>query len=327
VNDRAVSVLAEYDFEVIRTWKGRGAILFETSEGVRILKEYTGFTDKLMMQNALLAHIRENSDISVEEILPNKEGLLWTKDQSQGTYIVKTYFPGRECSIRDIGECIRAVELLAGLHNVMKLPAREGEEISVPRMENEYEKHNRELKKVRRFLRNKSQKNDFEIYLLKHYDSFMDKAFEVTEKWQECRNPEYYEQIAAQGLWCHGDFQYHNLLYEENDAFVINFEKCVCDSQVRDLYLFLRKLLEKNNWSVCTGDSLLEAYGRRRPLHREELQQLYYRLAYPEKFWKIVNFYYNTGKSWIPGRNMEKFDKLLKQEKEKELFLRTLLPD
>ncbi len=89
----------------------------------------------------------------------------------------------------------------------------------------------------------------------------------------------------------------------------------------------MRKLLEKNNWSVSAGDSLLEAYERKRPLSKEELRQLYYRLAYPEKFWKIVNFYYNTGKSWIPGRNMEKFDKLLKQEKEKELFLHTLLPD
>ena len=42
MNDRAVSVLSEYDFEVIRTWKGRGAILFETPEGIRILKEYGG---------------------------------------------------------------------------------------------------------------------------------------------------------------------------------------------------------------------------------------------------------------------------------------------
>ena len=327
MNDRAVSVLSEYDFEVIRTWKGRGAILFETLEGIRILKEYTGFTDKLIMQNTLLTHIRENSDLSVEEILPNKEGTLWTKDQNQGTYIVKTYFPGRECSIRDNEECKRAVELLAQLHTIMRLPEKAGEEVSIPRMENEYEKHNRELKKVRKFLRNKSQKNDFEIYLMKHFDSFMEKAFEVTIKWQECHNPGYYGKIADQGLWCHGDYQYHNLLYEDNDINVINFEKCVCDSQVRDLYLFLRKLLEKNNWSVSAGDSLLEAYERKRPLSKEELRQLYYRLAYPEKFWKIVNFYYNTGKSWIPGRNMEKFDKLLKQEKEKELFLHTLLPD
>ena len=50
MNDRAVSVLEEYDFEVLRTWKGRGTILFETKEGIRVLKEYNGMTDRLVWQ-------------------------------------------------------------------------------------------------------------------------------------------------------------------------------------------------------------------------------------------------------------------------------------
>ena len=325
MNDRAVSVLSEYDFEVIRTWKGRGAILFETPEGIRILKEYKGFPEKLAVQNALLARVREESDILVEEILPNKEGELWIKDQSQETYIVKTYFEGRECSIRDNEECRKVVRMLAKLHKAMIMPPEPGEEGGILRLDREYEKHNRELKKVRRFLRGKSQKNDFEIYLLKFYDGFMEKAFEITERWNACQKESDYEQIAGAGTWCHGDFQYHNLLINGSDMFVINFEKCACDSQIRDLYLFLRKLLEKSNWSLSVGNSMLDAYQKERTLSEEERLQLYYRLAYPEKFWKIVNFYYNTGKSWIPGRNMEKFDKLLKQETEKELFLNTLL--
>lgn len=325
MNDRAVSVLSEYDFEVIRTWKGRGAILFETPEGIRILKEYKGVPEKLERQKALLDCIRENSDIFVEDIFPNKEGTLWTKDQYQDTYIVKSYFEGRECSIRDPEECQKAAGVLAKLHTAMIMPTGGEAQDCVLRLDKEYEKHNRELKKVRRFLRNKGQKNDFEIYLLKFYDQFMEKAFEVTEKWSACQKEDYYEKIAQQGVWCHGDFQYHNLLMNGNDTHVINFEKCVCDTQMRDLYLFLRKLLEKSDWSVETGSCILEAYQKEKTLSKEDIEQLYYRLSYPEKFWKIVNFYYNTGKSWVPGRNMEKFDKLLKQESEKEAFLKTLL--
>lgn len=346
MNDRAVSVLSEYDFEVIRTWKGRGAILFETPEGIRILKEYTGLTGKLALQNELLSHIREAGDVATEEIIPNKEGALWTQDQNQDVYIVKTYFEGRECNIREEAECRQAAETLAKLHQVMHLPhgapsdavkdtakgiapggaaqhMASGGAQNATRMDREYEKHNRELKKVRRFLRDKSQKNDFEIYLLKYYDSFMEQAFSVTEAWRACRREDA-AQAPEQDAWCHGDYQYHNLLLDGNDMCVINFEKCMCDSQIRDLYLFLRKLMEKNNWSVAFGDMLLTAYQKKRMLSQEELEQLYYRLAYPEKFWKIVNFYYNAGKAWIPGRNMEKFDKLLRQEKEKQNFLRTL---
>ena len=42
MNDRAVSVLEQYDLEVERTWKGRGSIHFETKDGIYILKEYKG---------------------------------------------------------------------------------------------------------------------------------------------------------------------------------------------------------------------------------------------------------------------------------------------
>lgn len=193
-------------------------------------------------------------------------------------------------------------------------------------MDKEYEKHNRELKKIRRFLREKGQKNDFEIFLLKYYDVFMEKAFAVAKRWQEDAAKAEASDKPPLLDWCHGDYQYHNLLFREHDISVINFEKCICDSQVRDLYLFLRKLLEKNNWSSFVGDGLLEAYQKEKPLTAEEMKQLYYRLAYPEKFWKIVNFYYNSGKAWVPGRNAEKLEKLLQQEKEKEQFLRELLP-
>ena len=122
------------------------------------------------------------------------------------------------------------------------------------------------------------------------------------------------------GSFCHGDYQHHNLLCQ-NTTSVINFEKCALDSQMRDLYLFLRKLLEKTNWSVPLARGLLDVYGRISPLSAVDYLQLYYRFAYPEKFWKIVNFYYNSRKVWIPGRHMEKLERLLIQQGVKKAFL------
>lgn len=60
----------------------------------------------------------------------------------------------------------------------------------------------------------------------------------------------------ASCIICHGDYQYHNILVtkggieEGNNSgiTVINFEKCIRDNPVRDLYLFMRKLMEKGNW-------------------------------------------------------------------------------
>ena len=42
----------------------------------------------------------------------------------------------------------------------------------------------------------------------------------------------------------------------------------------------------------------------------------------PDKFWKIVNFYFNKAKSWIPGYSASKLRAVLSQESDKQQFLR-----
>ncbi|HBA49756.1 MAG TPA: hypothetical protein DCZ91_18565, partial [Lachnospiraceae bacterium] len=127
--------------------------------------------------------------------------------------------------------------------------------------------------------------------------------------------------------FCHGDYQYHNILQGSSGWFLVNFEKYMRDNPVRDVYLLLRKLLEKENWSVSLGAELLEAYEKERPISACSRIDLYYRLAYPEKFWKIANFYYNSGKAWIPGKNQEKLERVIAQEQEKQHFLDEVFRD
>ncbi|MCH5248998.1 MAG: CotS family spore coat protein [Lachnospiraceae bacterium] len=325
MNDRAVSLFDYYDIEISRTWKGRGAILCESDKGLFILKEYSGPINKVNFQDTLLNHIREAGFRMAESILKTREGELIVYDQDRIPYIVKSYFEGKECNNRELEECRQAVQLLAKLHNCADLSSWE-DFVSQPvfHIEKEYEKHNRELKKVRRFLRTKSQKTPFEIFLTEHYDYFLDIALQITEEMRYYIENEKNDNREEFPIVCHGDYQYHNIIQTSDGMALVNFEKCVRDDTVRDLYLFMRKLLEKNNWSLKIGDSLLEAYNSERTLSEKDYMKLYYRFAYPEKFWKIVNFYYNSGKAWIPNRNMEKLEKLLAQENEKSDFLKTV---
>jgi len=317
VNDRAVSLLENYEIEVLKTRKGRGAIICETNQGEYIFKEYFGMTEKLMFQNQLLHQMKEKCPVMTEEMIPTKEGELYVTDGDGIHYILKTNFNGRECNIKDMGEIKSAISTLATLHESMVVDKEENE-LPYCDLSKEYEKHNKELRRVRNFLKKKSQKTEFERYLTSHYDYFLEQAEEVQKQWSEYAFlPEDEEKITI----CHGDYQYHNIIRMNEKTAVINFEKWVADDPIRDLYFFLRKILEKNNWNVNLGDSLLEAYSKERPIGARSHVNLYYRFAYPEKFWKIVNFYYNSRKAWIPEKNIEKLQKVVEQEKEKQGFL------
>ncbi len=320
MNDRAVALLERYDVEILRTRKGRRVILCDSDKGLLVFKEYEGNEAKLVLLTRLLSRIREQGKVMAEELIPTREGALCVRENDGTAYILKTCGEGHECNIYDREECRSAVRALAWLHQCMVLPPSE----DCPPLQQfsplqEYEKHNREFVKVQRFLRKKSQKTMFEYGLLKCFDYFIEQAREVTEGWRtyEERMPEMQPEYA----YCHGDYQYHNILCSSQSMYVVNFEKCVRDRQIRDLYLLMRKLLEKTDWPVALGQELLAAYEKINPISAYEYIDLYYRLAYPEKFWKIVNFYYNSGKAWIPQRNQEKLDRLMAQEQQKKIFL------
>lgn len=321
MNDRTVALLEQYEVEVLRTRKGRGAILCDTDRGCLIFKEYAGNESRLALEDRLLAQIREMGIVLVDAIVPTREGALSVRDGEGTCYVLKTCFEGRECNIYERGECLEAVRMLARLHGCMELAGEGLPALFSPLRE--YEKHNKELIKVRGYLRRKGQKQGFERLLSESFDGFLDQALQITEDWRQYRESlEKTDKAAgAPALFCHGDYQYHNILRCEGGWRIVNFEKCIRDSQIRDLYLLLRKLLEKSGWPVPLGRELLEAYQAIRPISAYDYIDLYYRLSYPEKFWKISNFYYNSGKAWIPERNREKLEKLLAQEKEKQSFL------
>ncbi len=384
MNDRAAALLEQYDIEVIRVRKGRGALLCDTPQGVLIFKEYAGTEARLALQNRVLRHIQNQKQIKTDTILPTKTGELWVKDKDGVSYILKTYFEGRECDIYQKEECLLAMELLAKLHNCMQeLPdtdsgqlssedvvtgqlapanmgsealspadtdagafspeasvtgeepdterltaeaeAVSGQETSANKEESvlqEYERHNKELVRIRNFLRKKKQKQPFERELYRVLEDFILQARKVTDDWS--RYVQDLDLTEPMDTYYHGNYQYHNIIFDGKEWYVINFEKCQQGSQVRDVFLMLRKLLEKSDWQLDLGRELLAAYTRIRPLSAYEAIDLYYRLAYPEKFWKIVNFYYNAPKAWIPERNMEKLQKVLEQEHNRQAFLKEM---
>ena len=52
-----------------------------------------------------------------------------------------------------------------------------------------------------------------------------------------------------------------------------------------------------------------------RPISSEEWENLQNRFTYPEKYWKLANYYFSHNKAWISGKNTEKLEKVIAQKK------------
>ena len=309
--DRGISVLEQYGLEAKSTYRGRGALICDTQAGLVQIREYNGSPRKLGYQAKLLEIVSTRNQISVDSLLPNQEGAYVSADKDNIPYVVKRWYEGRECDTQSMKDIKRSVTALASLHKTMKMPVQT-HYVKEPLLM-EYERKNRELRKIRKFVCQKRRKNDFELRYLDSIACYLWHAEEA----QRRLNCSDYEDLRCRSLEtgdvCHGEYNQHNVLMLAQNTAVINFDRWHYDVQMEDLYQFMRKILEKHNWDLEMGRQMLLAYHEEKPMNVQELENLRIRFAYPEKFWKLANYYYSHSKAWISEKNLEKLEKLIAQ--------------
>jgi len=187
----------------------------------------------------------------------------------------------------------------------------------------ESKKHKTELIRARQFIRKKSSKNDFELLFLKEFDRFLSQVEQSDAYLTENEYAFLENKVKEMKLYCHGDCNHHNILFSQGQVSIQNLERLRPDLQIKDLYLFIRKICEKNKWTPAFATACVDAYMEEMPLCREELKYLYTRFWYPEKFRKITNGYMNQSKALPPRRQKEKLQSLLGLEKDRMEFLNT----
>lgn len=330
-----VDILEQYDIKINSTRKVRGAFFCDTNEGTMLLKETKMSDRRAPFFYKMLSELRNSGDFQVELPVKNKEESFISVSKDGRRYMLKKWFVGRECEVHREKEITGAVKKLANLHKAMQWQDNSEEcTISVGRhLKEEILCHNRELKKVRSYIRSKVKKGKFEYLYLQSFDKMFDQAQRAMKRLEESQYETLYRESIEQKRIVHGDYNYHNILIlsENNwiegrnpDLAVTGFEHFCLDVQGQDLYYFLRKVLEKYHWDVRVGDALLKAYDSVRTLSREELEFIAIRLSYPEKFWKTASVYYRSNKAWISEKNEEKLSRSIAETDEKKNLLKNL---
>lgn len=351
-----LEVLERYDIEVKSTRRIRGAFFCDTNEGTMLLKETKISGRRAPFLYLVLSAIEERGNVRVDTPVFTRDGELLVTSGDGAVYMLKKWYQGRETDIRQESEIARAAVEMAKLHSELRQgvtgtgrngPDQTGQvcdaqernrqegntqadQAEIPVIPagrdpvEEIRRHNRELKKVRAFVRGRVAKNEFEYLFLDSFEKMYCLAETVLLRMENSSAEELFEESVRCGYLVHGDYNYHNLLMLRDGMAVTNFEHMRVDIQVRDLYYFMRKVMEKNHWKLKTGQRILESYESVRRLSDEEREYVGLCLAYPEKYWKTASTYYHSNKAWLPEKYVEKLEIAVRQNEEKSDFLKKI---
>lgn len=319
MNEKSLKVLEQYDLEVKNIRRGRESYVIDTDKGIVLLKEYSGSEQRGIWMEKICRQVIENG-LYADCPMANRDGKFISSDKEENRYMVKHWIVGREIDVKNLSEVRQSVSHLARLHLALTgFSLSEGK--TQEKLAGIFEKRMRELRKISRYVREKKRKNTFELEFMKQYGMFFEWCEKAAHISGQDRLLKEWERSIEEGCICHGNYNQHNILKNESGLAAVCYESSSIGMQCVDLYDFMRKMLEKHNWSVELAQGMLESYVKVRPLASAELEQLYIQFLFPEKFWKIANHYYNSKKTWIPDRSMQKLGKLVEQSKNQSRFL------
>lgn len=328
MDDRIADLVAQYELEVYRAGRVKGAWMLETGEGLKRLAGCSYSEGKICFEQRLKKHIREQGFEEVDCFVSTREGNFLVQGPYNEMFVMRDWFYGEECDVKSTEQIAALAETLARLHIAMSgFYVTEEEKVYCmqPRVPEVLEKRNKELRRVRTYIRGKKQKSSFEQKFLSRFSEQYELAEQAAELLEVKEYEEYYAKALEKGCMLHGNYTHHSVIALSENAFAVtDFEHTMAGIPIHDFYQLFRKMMEKWDWDVSVGDALLESYDRVRRISPEEYRLLRVLVSYPEKFWKVANQYYNNRKSWIPEKNMQKLLQTMEQAKKKEESVRML---
>ena len=253
-----MEVLEKYELEVNSTRRIRGAFYCDTKEGTMLLKE-TKISERRVPLLYLILNRLEKQGYLVDTPVFSKEGNLVQNSRDGTRYLMKKWYPGEECNLKREEDIFRAARKLGELHlgfqwyepdlqekeifqkfqkeEVQEIPQNTQQSVCEEKKMDwtklspllsknpleEMKRRNREMKKVRSFIRKRVAKNEFESYYLKHYEEIAWQAEKVTEQIERSGCQNLYERSIRERKMLHGDYNYHNVMILPENEVITNF--------------------------------------------------------------------------------------------------------
>lgn len=327
MNEKSLAVLEQYDLKINGTYRIKGNYGCNTENGKYILQEYNNSNEKMSAMKALYNYL-ESKGFTIDYVIENKEGSYVSVSEDGYTYILKRWFNADECTISNERHIVLGTENLGKFHN----DCSDGREFLKDiksfhpgkNMQDVFERHNKEIITIRNYIKKRRNKNYFEMSLHNIIEQYQKQAEEAAKELLKSDYNYIYNNAVENKTINHGCYNYHNILFDKENVIMVNMLKINFAPQIQDLYDWLRKTMEKNNWDIKQGMKIIDTYNKFRKITDSEYRILKIMMSYPEKFWKIINYYYNSNKAWYSEKNEDKLTQFLKQEDLRRNFIKKL---
>lgn len=304
-------ILYEYDFFVKKITVVRDYFIVDSSSGKRVLRRSVVSPERIWFIHAAKEHLFTKGFCNIDRFICTQDGIPYIS--YDGVYYTITELTqGRECDFDNNEDVIKASVALASMHTCsrgFKPPKQYSIKSDLGNLPLQFSKRLEEIKRVKKAAQ--KEKGSLDYLILQYVDYFYALGEEAIGMLKRSDYNALVKKTYEEGLFCHHDYTHSNIIIDNDITSVINFALCSFELKIYDLANLLRRKLRKCDWDVNEAKVIVDAYRTVEPISEEEFYVMRIMLQFPQKFWRVVNKYYNSRRCWRNRTFERKFNEVI----------------
>ncbi|HEX2945339.1 MAG TPA: CotS family spore coat protein [Clostridia bacterium] len=291
-------IAENYGLDVKNLFPYKDTYMIVTAQGRKVIKKIPFSADRLKFVHGAKEHLANKGFKNTDRYictLTGEPGFFF----NNGCYTLTDFSEGRESNFDSDSDVELAALALADLHKASRgysAPEDCKVQDDLGKLPGFFSKRLDDIKKMKK--QAKKGKSRFDQLFLQYVDYFFDLGEKASQELEASDYSELTERTRAEKLFCHHDYTHHNILMEGDRVIVTNFDYCCHELRVYDIANFIRRKMRKCDWDISKTELIIKAYSSVDALNSEELAVMKIILQFPQKFWRVVNRYYNSRRSW-----------------------------
>jgi CotS family spore coat protein len=313
-----------YALDVFNVSAYRDSYIVETSIGKKLFKKAAFSPLRISFINSVKDHLKNNGFAYLDAYVQSIEDKPYIMVEEE-CYTLSDYYHGRECNFENNEELRNASRLLAKLHKAGKgFKKQEGILLrsNLGLLPVNMNKRLENIKKASKLA--KRGKEQFDYFFLKYCDNVIDLGEKVIGRLNNSSYSKLVEDADKNGSICHHDFTHQNLVNNSEGLFLINFEQCCLELKEYDIANFMRRKLRRCSWDVNQAKAILNEYINVLEISPEEFEILMIILKFPQKFWRVINRYYNGRHNWSQISQVNALHEVVEEIEQQKSFFEDL---
>jgi CotS family spore coat protein len=320
--DREVSEV--FGLEVRNMVPYKDTFLIVTPQGRKVIRKMPFSPERLNFVHGAKEHLADKGFTGVDRYLCTLSGEPYFNFDN-GCYTLVDFIDGRECNFDNDLDVKRAAVALAEMHKASRgylAPAGCKVQDDLGKLPGYFSKRLDDIRKMKK--QGKRGKGRFDQLFLEYVDYFFDMGENAAQELNSSGYARLVEITREEGIFCHHDYTHHNIIMEDEKVSLVNFDYCCFELKIYDIANFIRRKMRKCEWDISKTELIIDSYNSVEPLSADEMAVMKIILKFPQKFWRVVNRYYNSRRSWSERSFVARLQEVIEEIGPHREFIKSL---